>query len=223
MCRGIGCRVAWSITRGDTTSFRPRLATLWHQALPLLADFEELSHVPKPKTGKKPEPECDETRAGAGGAPGGVLVPCCCPTSVPPDGSLPASGPVRRRRSRPAPPVPFPSRAAPRARPLPRPVRPVPAAPVPMPPRAARGPVRPRRRPGSAAPCGGASIPAPAAAAGASIPAPRAGGGRMKKPPAPGRGRGQGSSAGGIAGKPSRSPSRPALRHPSPSQTPPIG
>jgi len=40
------------------------------------------------------------------------------------------------------PPVPFPSRAAPRPRPLPRPVRPDPAAPVPS---------RPVRR---AAPCG---------------------------------------------------------------------
>jgi len=106
------------------------------------------------------------------------------------------------------PPVPLPSRAAPRSRPLPRPVRPVPAAPVPIPPRAARGPVRPRRRPGIAAPvrraaAGGGRRAARAAARRSlprarAAPAPAPGGGRRahEKTPCPGQGQGAGIIAG---------------------------
>jgi hypothetical protein len=77
-------------------------------------------------------------------------------------------------------------------------------------------PLAARPRPAPAAPC--AARRWPGASRAGSIPARRSPPGeRMKKPPAPARGRGQGST-GRERFKP---PSRPALRHPSPSRTPP--
>ena len=137
----------------------------------------------KAKTGKTPGPERDRCSRGGGGGRGPVVSPCRVWFSVPPDGSPPPSGPARRRRSSPPPPPA-------RRRSAPSPVGPSP----PCRPRAARS-RRPPARDAPAArrgPCGPVRGPIPGAGA---RPAGRSPPGeRTKKPPAPVRGRGQGST-----------------------------
>ena len=173
--------------------------------------------VPKPKSGKNPGPQRDVSRAGAGGAPGGVRLPWRASTSVPPDGSPPPSGPARRRRSspplpsRPPPVCPLAGRPVPPG-PVPAPCGPSPPAPGPGCPRRRSRPVRPRAAPSRA----GARAGARAGRSPRADPRPVS----ARKNPLPRAGAGGRIDADGI-GPGFTPPSRPALRHPSRSQTPP--
>ena len=174
---------------------------------------EEWTNFPNAKREKNQEAHVTSIVRGRGALRGeswchdAVRLPF--PPTVPRRRPGPRAAAGRVPRPRPSPSRSAPSRVCPvpppRSGPVPAPCGPFPPAPCPGYPRARSRPVRPRRGPG--------------ASRAGSIPARRSPGRRrMKKPPAPWKGQGAGIDA---DGKPTRSPSRPALRFPSRSQTPP--
>jgi hypothetical protein len=181
---------------------------------------EEWTNFPNAKREKNQDPNVTKLARGRGALRGESW--CHDAVRLP----FPPTVPCRRPAPRAA------TGRVPRSPSLPLPVCPLaglprsPPAPAPCRPRAARSRRPPARdtpaaraAPSRAGSIAGREHRGPGASRAGSIPARRSPGRRrMKKPPAPWKGQGAGIDA---DGKPTRSPSRPALRFPSRSQTPP--